>query len=223
MGTKSRPRLQRDNKGLRQMTETGRRIQWAPKVRQHTIRRLYENDAQGIVDAELIDEVGYALYARCEAVWVVTERRCPECQEKCHRSEGKDRILTCPNCGWSMSWEAYKRSYKGKRIHGGRAYEFFVSYMEEFRRARGPREKMLAIDSVIHALHESLNQVWTTPASVNLIEGTRDEIIAFLDSLAYGDTADPTTRSRKERWRKRMEEGERATREYYARKGQTLE
>jgi hypothetical protein len=76
----------------------------------------------------------------------------------------------------------------------------------------------LAIDRVVHALHESLNQVWTTPASVNLIEGTRDEVIEFLDSLAYGDTADPQMRRRKELWRKKMAEGERATQEYYARK-----
>jgi hypothetical protein len=192
-------------------------------VRQFKIRQLYENDARGIIDDALIDEVGYALFARCEAVWMVTERRCPECREKCHRSEGKHRVLTCPGCGWSASWEAYKRSYKGKRIHGGRAYEFFLAYMKEFRRARGPREKMLAIDRVIHELHESLNQVWTTPASVNLIEGTRDEVIAFLDSLAYGDTTDATMRRRKEQWRQKMAEGERATREHYASKEKASE
>jgi hypothetical protein len=200
------------------MTGTGTRIQWAPKVRPFKIRQLYENDARGIVDEELIDEVGYALYARCESVWLVTERRCPECHEQCTKSEGKRPILACPACGWSASWESYKRSYKGKRIHGGRAYEFFLTYMDEFRRARGPRQKMLAIDRVVHALHESLDQVWTTPASVNLIEGTRDEVIDFLDSLAYGDTADPAMRRRKEQWRMKMAETEQATREFYVRK-----
>jgi hypothetical protein len=88
--------------------------------------------------------------------------------------------------------------------------------MQEFPRARDPREKMLAIDRVVHALHESLNQVWTTPASVNLIEGTRDDVIAFLDSLAYGGTTDATMLARKEEWRARMAEGERATEAYYA-------
>jgi hypothetical protein len=190
-------------------------------VRQFKIRRLYDNDAQGIIDEDLIDEVGYALYARCESVWMVTERRCPECREKCQILNW--RTMICSACGWSTSWEAYKRSYKGKRIHGGRAYEFFLTYMDEFGRARGPRQKMLAIDRVIHALHESLDQVWTTPASVNLIEGTRDEVIAFLDALAYGDTADPAMRSRKEEWRQKMSETERATREFYVRKGRVFE
>jgi hypothetical protein len=205
------------------VTGTTRRIQWAPKVRQYKIRQLYENDAQGLLDEDLIDEVGYSLYARCESVWLVTERRCPECREKCHRSQGKHRVLTCPGCGWSTSWEAYKRSYKGKRIHGGRAYAFFLTYMDEFRGAKGPGEKMLAIDRVIHALHESLDQLWTTPASVNLIEGTRDQVIEFLDALAYGDTMDPTMRSRKAQWRIKMAEGVRASREYYARKGRASE
>jgi hypothetical protein len=179
---------------------------------------LYENDAQGIVDQALIDEVGYALYARCEAVWMVTERRCPKCRERCHVGEDKPRLIACPSCGWSTSWAAYKRSYKGKRIHAGRAYAFFLAFMDEFPRAPGPREKMLAIDRVVHALHESLNQVWTTPASVNLIEGTREEVIAFLDSLAYGDTTDASIRARKEQWRARMAAGERATQAYYASK-----
>jgi hypothetical protein len=198
------------------MSNNTPRIQWAPKVRQHKIRRLYENDAQGILEQALIDEVGYALYARCESVWMVTERRCPECKERCQKSEEADPVLSCPNCGWSISWKAYKRSYKGKRIHGGRAYEFFLTYMDEFLRAKGPREKMLAIDRVIHALHESANQVWTLPASVNLIEGTADEIIAFLDGLAYGDTADASMRERKEQWRTKMAEGQRATEQFYA-------
>ena len=202
------------------MNEGSKRIQWAPKVRAYKVRQLYENDARGIVDADLIDEVGYAIYARCESVWMVTERRCPACKGKCERSEDAEPLLTCPACGWSTTWKAYKRSYKGKRIHGGRAYDFFLAYMEEFLRARGPREKMLAIDRVVHALHESLNQVWTTPASVNLIEGTRDEVIALLDDLAYGDTAGAPWRARmrerKALWRAKMAEGQAATAQWYA-------
>src|SRR5437899_297338 len=40
------------------MFETlGRKPRWAPRVRQHKLHRLYENDARGIVDDELIDQV----------------------------------------------------------------------------------------------------------------------------------------------------------------------
>jgi hypothetical protein len=201
------------------MTNKETHIKWARKVRPYKIRQLYENDAKGIVDQDLIDDVGYSLYARCEAIWMVTERRCLKCKEKCHKSEGEGVTLTCPSCGWSIPWETFKRSYKKKRIHGGRAYAFFVTYMEEFRRAQDPRQKMLAIDRVIHALHESLDSLWTTPASVNLIEGKRAQVIELLDSLAYGDTTGAVMmRNRKEQWRKKMENGEQVTREYYAKK-----
>jgi hypothetical protein len=38
-----------------------RPFRWARRVEQEKIRRLYETDARGIVDDELIDEVGYAM------------------------------------------------------------------------------------------------------------------------------------------------------------------
>ncbi|MBI5289694.1 MAG: hypothetical protein HY873_12045, partial [Chloroflexi bacterium] len=43
-------------------------IQWARRVKPEVIRRLYTRDAKGIVDEELIDEVGYAMYARCHSI-----------------------------------------------------------------------------------------------------------------------------------------------------------
>lgn len=37
----------------------GSDIVWEPRVPQHKIRRLYENDAAGIIDEALIDDVAY--------------------------------------------------------------------------------------------------------------------------------------------------------------------
>ena len=42
--------------------------QWARRVRKEKIARLYASDARGIVDAELIDEVGFGLLARCQSI-----------------------------------------------------------------------------------------------------------------------------------------------------------
>lgn len=68
------------------------RIRWAPKVRQHQIRRLYENDARGIVDTTLIDDVGLALFLRCESLLMIWrgEVRCPVCRTRfvCVHSPG---------------------------------------------------------------------------------------------------------------------------------------
>jgi hypothetical protein len=176
---------------------------WAPKVSGSKIRQLYLSDARGFVDEDLVNEVGYTLYARCQTIWIVTERRCPECTARLVR---KGENVTCPGCGWVSLWRSYHRSYKGKRIHGGRAYPAFLQFMKEFRRASGPREKLLAIDKVVHAVHEALDKVWTVPASVNLIEGKRDEVIALLDDLAHGDAHTPGIRDAWVEYRQKMEE-----------------
>ena len=47
-------------------------IRWAPKAPQALIRSLYESDAAGFQDEALADEVGAALYARCESILAVT-------------------------------------------------------------------------------------------------------------------------------------------------------
>jgi len=42
------------------MEDGAAEIQWAPRVRQEDIRRLYEIDAQGIYDEQLIDPDAFA-------------------------------------------------------------------------------------------------------------------------------------------------------------------
>ena len=42
-------------------------IRWEPRVPKRKIRLLYETDAKGIYDEELIDDVGFALLARCQS------------------------------------------------------------------------------------------------------------------------------------------------------------
>jgi predicted RNA-binding Zn-ribbon protein involved in translation (DUF1610 family) len=68
-------------------------IHWEPRVPQHTIRRLYENDAAGIIDEALIDDVAYSLYARCESIITVTRAEhgevvCPRCGAVIVRRDG---------------------------------------------------------------------------------------------------------------------------------------
>ena len=59
------------------MTESKNQLpQWARRVPKRKIRQLYETDAQGIYDLDLINEVGYALLARCESF--VTANRARE-------------------------------------------------------------------------------------------------------------------------------------------------
>ena len=76
--------------------------------------RLYETDAAAIVDDELADEVGWALYARCDAIVSVTngyekkQLRCPRCGCDIPLSNAR---FECP-CGFIVTWEEFRRSYK---------------------------------------------------------------------------------------------------------------
>ena len=94
-------------------------IKWARRVSQDTIRRLYTLDAKGIVDEELIDEVGYAMYARCESIRTVTEAHagratCRSCNSVMLHRWVRDEPLTCESCGWTTTWGDYLKSYQRK-------------------------------------------------------------------------------------------------------------
>ena len=49
-----------------------RKPTWAKKVPPYKIKKLYEQDAKGIYDEELVDDVGIGLYARVDSMLMVT-------------------------------------------------------------------------------------------------------------------------------------------------------
>src|SRR5205823_4480926 len=55
-----------------QMNVGGVDVRWTPRLRPEKLCRLYETDARGILDEDLVDEVAYALYSRCESIIKVT-------------------------------------------------------------------------------------------------------------------------------------------------------
>ncbi len=185
---------------------------WAPRVDPQSIRRLYKSDAKGLVDEDLINDVGFALYARCETIRIVTERRCPECEGEMPfggKTIGAKRneSLTCPDCGWTTTWACYHKSYKGRRIFGGRAYSAFLLFAKEFKAKRSPRQRMLAIDRLVHSVHEDANGGAAGPGAVNLLDGKMHEILEILDDLANGDTGVAATSTVRREYLSKMDEG----------------
>ena len=133
---------------------------WAPRIKQSLIRRLYETDASGIQDEELIDEVGWTLHARCASFVDAVEAslgraRCPGCGRIIAHDSMPDTVLRCAECGWETTWRAYFKTFQHKQLSGAEpVLVLFRDYMERFPKARDPREKMLLIDGLIHGFHQ---------------------------------------------------------------------
>jgi ribosomal protein L37AE/L43A len=170
-------------------------ITWADKVRKEKIARLYETDARGLRDDELVDDVGYALYVRCVSILEVTEAargraKCHACGHIILHGAHRDEVLHCEKCGWEITWAAYKKSYRQKQLFGGAALQAFKDFVARFPNAQTYPQKMLLIDTLIHEFHWNLirgNGVLeaTRPAAANLIDcGKLADVAAFLGELS---------------------------------------
>ncbi len=178
------------------------RIQWAPKLRPDQLVRLYQSDAAGMLDDELLDDVAWTLYFRVRDVVRVSSSRvvCPQCTtEFAVRWLGEDprTTSTCPTCGWTTTAENYHRSWEHRDLNGH--CDEFQYYLEHFPHARSPQQRMLLIDRLVHALHvAALEGATANFAARNFLAANRPTIVSLLDQLAYGpsSTMDPEARKR---------------------------
>jgi GNAT superfamily N-acetyltransferase/predicted nucleotidyltransferase len=193
-------------------------ITWGGRVPRWKIRRLYEQDAQGLVDENLLDDVGTLLYQRCRSILHVADAKaghvhCPRCDrqnretliQRPHRhGDPRDALLTCPVCCWQITWGEYALSFKRHQLNPGGAIIAFSTYIQEYPRAISPQEKMLAIDRLIHEFHfSSAGQpgLPTRPVGVNLINGKLVDVIDFLDELSRAGAPGEDVR---QEWDERM-------------------
>ncbi len=197
-------------KASSQMTLGEGEIQWAPKVPQWQIRRLYATDAQGLLDDDLLDKVGWALWDRCDSILTVTAAhyghvRCPSCRTIIERQQpgATDERITCSVCGWSIAWATYHRTYRGKQLFGANAVVVFNQYHHAFPRAQTARAKMLLVDQLIHAFHVGLQDIGR-PVAANLIEGALVDVIRFLDTLTNGGTSVTGIGDSGDQWRRTL-------------------
>lgn len=186
------------------------KIRWAPKVPQQTIRRLYQTDAKGIIDDELINEVGWALWDRCDSILTVTAAhygrvRCPLCETIIERQDrgANNEIVKCETCDWQINWAEYHHTYRRQQLFGANAVEVFQQYHTVFPQSRSAKEKMILIDQLIHEFHVGLKEVGR-PVAANLIQGKLYEVIRFLDELTYGDKSATEVSSSQDSWRRKL-------------------
>jgi hypothetical protein len=169
------------------------RIRWAQSVSRAKLWRLYQSDALGIVDKELIDEVGVDLYARCESILMASNAdvQCPRCGTVFHVGWEHDEsnVIACPadHCSWKTTYLRYHNSWRRQRLIGQGIQSALRTFMKQYRQARRPQDKMFLIDQLIQVYHYDLKTGEPKkPGAHNLIDGTYTEIVAFLDRLAYG-------------------------------------
>jgi len=181
---------------------------WSPRVRKTKIARLYASIGKGIMDEELIDEVGFSLLARCESVLTATDTsqgrgaRCPSCDSLVEFTTWQDENLECESCGWRCPKQAYKKTIKYKHLHAGGMKPFLAEYVREFPRARTPSDRFILIDTLIHRYHWEFVGKPSRPGACCLIEGKLKDIMPFLDALSYGESVPEDVQATREEWRK---------------------
>ena len=180
--------------------------QWAPRVKKQKIQRLYELDAQGIYDDELIIDVGYSLRARCQSFLEATQATdgnapCPVCGHLVPHKWDKAEILHCDQCDWELSWGDYFLTIQKKQLSGAEPVrEIFREFIEKFPKAKTPRDQMFLIDRVLHQFHYSLKYDTTRPTAINLIDGRLRDVIEFLDQLSYSSVSTPGITTQRDEW-----------------------
>jgi hypothetical protein len=167
--------------------------EWAPRVRMEKIRRIYQNDARGILDEELLDDVGITLYCRCESILDASDAalgkvHCPSCATVIIRGSTNPRQRIRCECGWTIRWIDYQKTYQHKDLWGGGFADAMREFIARWESRPSAREKMLLIDRLIHLWHwQSSNERGATrPAAPTFIEGSRKAVIAFLNELSTG-------------------------------------
>jgi hypothetical protein len=159
-------------------------IRFAPKLPVALIVRLYRSDALGARDEELLADVGWRLYARCQDVLLVSDSmvRCPECRtvfEVPWIGQHSQRAAACPGCGWSTTAGQYHASWRHHDLLGANARSAFSAFVERYPGAATYQERMLLIDRLVHAVHKGGGL-----AARNLFEGRARQIVDQLDELA---------------------------------------
>jgi len=180
--------------------------QWAPRIKQYKIHRLYHLDSLGIQDDELIMDVGYALRARCISFIEANQATsgsapCPFCSQLIAHQRDKSEILHCDSCGWELSWGDYFATIQHKQLSGADpVLNLFEEFINHFHQAKSHQEKMFLIDQLLHGFHHNLKYGYTRPVAVNLIQGKLSDVIQFLDQLSYGPGSTKGLTNTRDEW-----------------------
>ena len=195
------------------------KIRWVQRVEPSLIVRLYESDAKGFQDEDLVDEVGCAIFARAEDVITATlcvcycKAKCPVCGEiiSFDCSGGTFVVILECICGYTTTLTEYRKSFQGQKLTAYRALYAIEKFIQQYIKAKDYSSKMLAIDLLIHTFHNELqnkgchielqNRGYGRPIATNILYArTERQLINFLNKLAYSDNNTPGILSNREQF-----------------------
>lgn len=212
--------------------ETGMRPTWSAKIPRWKVRRLYEREAAGMLDDVLLDDVGLSLLERCRDILTATAAhqgrvRCPSCGATIERAARgrpragapgrRDEIVRCDDCGWSLPWREYHRSYRKKGLVGGSAMPGIEAFADTYPSLRTPRDRFVAIDRLIHYFHGEAVGMPIRPAARNFIGGSPAEILELLDELAQPPGGSEQRRATRREYEQKLARTSDVLREIHAR------
>lgn len=165
------------------------KVKWPPKLQPRLLAKLYASSASGMLDEDLLEEVGIALWLRCEAIVMIAhgELCCPVCRARLRfpPDAAENDMLTCKTCGFTLTRAAYHASYRHRDLWQGKAGGYFEAYYRDYPTLRTPGERLIAIDTLIHSFHiDAKSGLPNRAAGNNLIEGSLSDVVRFLDGLS---------------------------------------
>jgi len=178
-----------------------------------------------MLDEDLLNDVGYGIYVRCQDILQVCAAwrgkvTCRSCGSTISRRQGKwveytghgrtlvggqDELLTCDRCGWQITWAGYRKSGSGKHLGTTGLEELFGTFVEQWPITRSPHDKLLLIDTVIHAFHCWDGNTVGSPVGITIIRATAEELLVLLDDLAYGTASTRGLGENRRRWATQLE------------------
>ena len=166
------------------------RCQWPAMVSRAKLLQLYDSDQKGLQDEALLDEIGVTIAVRCKQakkIYELMERGAVQCT-RCGRVLEYAPLMECA-CGEAYTYREYRRSFRANNMPRGEASGIFDRFALQWERAKGYAEKMRLVDQLIHEFHiSSIDGTPNRPVGINLISGTKAQVEALIEQLAYGGT-----------------------------------
>ncbi|MCL2002919.1 MAG: hypothetical protein FWG72_02810 [Oscillospiraceae bacterium] len=192
---RSKKRVEREKTDMGKLTENidlekFNKFKWAKKASRSDLWRLYQSDAKGMTNEELLDAVGLTFYVRCKQAKEV-RKLMERGKILCHHCGAvlQAQSYTAPikcECGFIYTYREYRRSCNAVNIPGGRATSIFNDFIVKWPACKTVSQKMILIDWLIHECHVTLmSGEEGRSVCVNLIEGTLKQISDLIIKLAY--------------------------------------